>query len=279
MVGNRRIMKIIVNNTEYTIKMTGKGEPIVFLHGFTGDHSTWGEIIPFLSNSFQCITIDLLGHGQTTTLSQPDDYTMEKSASDIVLILKKLNIDKAHLIGYSMGGRLALGFTILHPSLVKTLILESASPGLKLVKEREKRREADAALARRIKQEGVAAFVDYWENIPLFRTQKRLPTHMQERIRKQRLKNSEKGLINSLLGMGTGQQPSYWEKLHEVQCGVLLLTGSLDEKFNCIALEMEKILPNVQYIQVENAGHAIHVEQSKKFGTIVKEFLLHKGGS
>ena len=73
-----------------------------------------------------------------------------------------------------------------------------------------------------------------WENIPLFETQKRLAQNVQEAVRKERLANNSKGLANSLRGMGTGAQPSWWNELQNLKMPVLLMNGEYDEKFFCI---------------------------------------------
>ena len=101
--------------------------------------------------------------------------------------------------------------------------------------------------------------------------------HLQvkESIRQQRLSHSPQGLANSLLGMGTGAQPSWWGKLHQLENDVLLLTGEKDKKFCRIAEKMQKSLKNSSWMVIENSGHAIHVEEPEKFGTIVSEFLLN----
>jgi 2-succinyl-6-hydroxy-2,4-cyclohexadiene-1-carboxylate synthase len=176
-----------------------------------------------------------------------------------------------------MGGRLALTFAVNYPEKVRKLILESASPGLRTEAERHERRVQDNKLSEKIRQEGIKNFIDYWENIPLFQSQKSLPEKIRTRIRSQRLANSIDGLANSLNGMGTGVQPSWWDELAHLEMPVLLITGNLDQKFCRIAEEMSKILPNVKWKTAEDAGHAIHVEKPELFGTIVSGFLSQTG--
>ena len=105
-------------------------------------------------------------------------------------ILELLKIEKTDILGYSMGGRLALTFAIQYPLRVRKLILESASPGLITEEERANRRMQDRKLCDLIKKNGIEQFVEYWENIPLFSSQRSLPIHKQEEIREQRLQNS-----------------------------------------------------------------------------------------
>lgn len=191
---------------------------------------------------------------------------------DLNTILVQMGIEQVDLLGYSMGGRLALTFALLYPGRVRKLILESSSPGLAMESEKQHRRMKDAELANFIQEQGIIAFVDYWEEIPFFHHEAP-PMGNSEKIRKQRLKNSPIGLTNSLLGMGTGSQYSWWGRLSELTCEVLLLTGAEDHKFCAIARQMMKEMKNSSWVVIDGCGHAIHVEEPEKFGTIVSDFL------
>src|SRR5690625_4319625 len=179
------------------------------------------------------------------------------------------------MLGYSLGGRTALSFAQYFPNQVKSLILESASPGLKTEAERKTRREQDDKLAEKIKEEGIEAFVNKWENIPLFTSQKNLPKTIQNRIRKERLSQKKTGLGNSLVYMGTGRQPSWWDQLQSLTIPVLLIVGELDVKFVQINQTMHHLLKHSTIQCVPNAGHAVHIEQVEKFDKIIGDFLSH----
>ncbi|MFS0644315.1 2-succinyl-6-hydroxy-2,4-cyclohexadiene-1-carboxylate synthase [Siminovitchia sp. 179-K 8D1 HS] len=267
-------MRLSIDGISYHVDVQGSGEAVMLLHGFTGNGGTWKETINILSGSFRTIAVDLPGHGQTDAPADLAKYEMEAVAAHLLELLNRLKIDHVHLLGYSMGGRLALGMSILYPERFKSLMLESSSPGLRTKVEREQRIMADQQLAEKILKDGIESFVDYWENIPLFSTQKALPVEKQRAIRQSRLKNRAKGLANSLLGMGTGRQPSWWDRLQELQVPVLVICGELDVKFCRIAKEMDKRIPDSRLVILEGAGHALHVEEPMKFGTIVKEFLM-----
>src|SRR5690606_8573198 len=107
----------------------------------------------------------LPGHGKTIT---PTPIPMEQCCEDIQSLLSENDITTFHLLGYSMGGRTSLSYAITYPEQIKSLILESASPGLDTEEERKNRMANDEKLAVKIEQEGLTAFVDFWENIPLF---------------------------------------------------------------------------------------------------------------
>lgn len=266
---NVKVRNITMHVKRYNI---GAIEKIVFLHGFTGSSATWDEVITLLPSSVEILTIDLVGHGQT---SKPTDFTRyyaEEQIEDLHELFQLLGWSHFTLVGYSMGGRLALAYAAKYS--VDKLILESSSPGLVNEKERVTRKQADELLAERILSEGISAFVDFWEDIPLFHSQKSLSMEKQQAIRLERLAGSEVGLSNSLKGFSTGIQPSYWGNLEVMKVATTIVTGDLDRKFYEIALEMKKLLPNSKHVHISNAGHAIHVENPELFATIVKDIIL-----
>ncbi|GKV55913.1 putative 2-succinyl-6-hydroxy-2,4-cyclohexadiene-1-carboxylate synthase [Sporosarcina sp. NCCP-2222] len=246
---------------------------IVFLHGFTGSSSTWRDAMNTLKDDFSVFAVDLTGHGKTSTPLEADRYSMSEQVADLDDLFSKLQLSRFIFVGYSMGGRLAIGYTARHPEKIAALLLESSSPGLQKEEERIARQASDAGLAERLLQNGIETFVNNWENIPLFESQKMLSADKRKAIREERMSQSPTGLANSLRGFGTGSQPSYWEILRELQMPVLLMTGELDSKFVAIAREMKKDLPKATQIIVPQAGHAIHVEKPELFVTIVKEYL------
>jgi 2-succinyl-6-hydroxy-2,4-cyclohexadiene-1-carboxylate synthase len=255
---------------------------IVFLHGFTGNTASWCEVSKQLKGKYRTIAVDLTGHGKSSIPEDIDRYSMDQQVEDLDALFTALALNQFILVGYSMGGRVALAYTIRYPERVSSLILESSSPGLKTEEERTERKEADGRLAERILKVGLTAFVDFWESIPLFATQKNLSEETQLAVRNERLSQSETGLANSLRGIGTGSQPSYWLDLKAIDIPVLLITGELDTKFVNISREMVSYFPNVRHEMIERAGHAIHVEKPDTFATMVKEHisdLKKRGGS
>lgn len=261
-------LKMTIDDATYHYDLVGVGETVVLLHGFTGSMKTWEPFIEKWRREFSILTIDLPGHGETVVTT---GRTMKQFADDLKTMLDRLKIRKCHLLGYSLGGRTALSFAMYYPEMVQSIILESASPGLPTMKERLARRKNDAALARRIEREGLVDFVNFWEDISLFQTQKNLPEAVQEAIRQERINQTSAGLAMSLRFMGTGRQPSWWEELHTIKIPVHLIVGTLDEKFVQINTEMKKLLPKARLTQINNAGHTVHLEQPEKFAKIVIE--------
>ncbi|TLS39006.1 2-succinyl-6-hydroxy-2,4-cyclohexadiene-1-carboxylate synthase [Pseudalkalibacillus caeni] len=267
-------MKIEVNGLQMNVEIAGDGPALLLLHGFTGSSENWTPFLESWTKDFKVIMPDLIGHGKSEAPIYPDRYEMDQAVEDIMALLDRLQIDKTHVLGYSMGGRLALTLATSFPERINTLLLESSSPGLANDEERRQRVEKDENIADSIMEKGVEDFVLKWENIPLFDTQKRLSEEIRRSVRQQRMVNSACGLANNLKGMGTGKQRPLWNELESLNIPVFLLVGELDRKFCNIAEKMLESLPDAKLIRFPDTGHAIHVEDPRFFGRIVKEALL-----
>jgi 2-succinyl-6-hydroxy-2,4-cyclohexadiene-1-carboxylate synthase len=179
-----------LNGLDYYVEVTGSGPPLVLLHGFTGSAASWARHIDVYASEFTCITVDLPGHGETIAPADPARYAMERVVEDLALLCARLGFARAAWLGYSMGGRLALGVGVLAPAVVSALVLEGAAPGLSDAAERAARVASDGALAARLEREGIVPFIDFWERLPLFATQERLSDELRAGLRHQRLKNN-----------------------------------------------------------------------------------------
>jgi 2-succinyl-6-hydroxy-2,4-cyclohexadiene-1-carboxylate synthase len=162
-------------------------------------------------------------------------------------LLDTLGISRAAWVGYSMGGRIALGAAVRHPDRISRLILESASPGLENEPEREARQQSDEALAARIESRGIEEFVDYWTGLPLFATQEALST--------------------------AGSQPSLWNDLGRIGAPTLVLAGSEDSKYGRIGARMSKEIPDATLALIPGAGHTTHLEAPGDWLGAVEGFL------
>lgn len=266
-------MEMTIHGVRYHIEISGDGEELLLLHGFTGSAGTWRAFRSSWETRYRVITVDLLGHGRTEAPSDASRYATEQAVRDLTAILDQLSIDRAHVLGYSMGGRLALSLAMLAPHRLRSLTLESSSPGIADAAERAARRQHDEQLATRIERDGITSFVDYWESIPLFATMRSLSEEIRQTIRAQRLANRSSGLAGCLRGMGTGTQPSWWDRLDQLSMPVHLIAGELDTKFTVIAEQMHKQIPDCKLTIVPEAGHTVHVEQAEIFDTIVMSYL------
>ena len=264
---------IAANGVQYYVEQSGNGPALLLLHGFTGSAATWAPLIAAWRDRYSCVAVDLLGHGQSDAPADPDRYGMAATVTDLIAILDALGIARTHLLGYSLGGRVALSLAVAQPDCIGGLVLESASPGLAMAAERAARVAADEELAARIERDGVAAFVEHWEALPLWASQAALPGTTRAALHTQRLHNRATGLANSLRGLGTGAQPSLHDQLGRLQVPTLCLAGTLDAKFVAIAEDLTVALPQAQLALIPGAGHATHLEQPDAFNQTVSNFL------
>ena len=266
-----------VNGVQLGVEQRGEanksGPVLVMLHGFTGSAAGWGhQLDAFATYGLRVIALDLLGHGQSDAPYDPQRYAIEHCQQDVLAVLQELGVskDQAVLLGYSMGGRIAL-YTAFS-GFFRALILESASPGLEDPVEREQRRISDEALAASIERDGVKTFVERWEKLSLFASQKTLPLECGEALHRQRLQNRATGLAQSLRGIGLGVQPSLYARLPTLHMPILLIAGELDIKFTVIAQHMAHVLPRSQLRIIAGAGHTVHLERPEKFVSLVGDF-------
>ena len=257
----------------YNLEVVGAGETLLLLHGFSGDCSSWDDAARRLQGEFQVIALDILGHGASDSPTDKACYRMSAVAADIIGLLNQQCLNDVHLLGYSMGGRLALVLALRYPERFSSLILESASPGLADDMARAERKRRDHELADKIEAHGIEWFVDYWERLPIWESQSRLPKTVLRSQCNQRLRNNPLGLANSLRGMGTGAQPSLWRELPDLKLPALLVAGELDDKFRRTNARMAESISRAQMAVIASAGHNVHLEQPERFYAVLRSFL------
>lgn len=266
------------NHTLYYLTAGDPRNPsLVLLHGFLGSHQDFLPLLPSLTQQFYCILPDLPGHGQT--LTAPGHYSFSEVADRLLALLTACHIRHTHLLGYSMGGRLALYVLCKFPERIRRVVLESASPGLKTDRERQQRQLRDSAIARKLEQIHTPAelttFLTGWYANPLFASLQEHPQIYASMLAR-RQNNRPKLLANALRGLSTGRQPSLWDELSEIENPLLLLAGAQDNKFVQINRDMAQAMAgkeNLELNLVEGCGHNIHLEAPAVYADEVTRFL------
>lgn len=243
----------------------------MLLHGFLQSHKSMMDIAAKLSDLRNTILVDLPGFGASKSVGL--DYQMEDVGHALKDILDDLSIQHAEVLGYSMGGRTALAFSIEYPDRVAALFLESASPGIESKEARHERylidkQRHDSMISN------YQDFIDEWESMPLFKSQKALDPVSFEIQRQERLTQNAHEAADSLLKYGTSVQASYWSKLRDINFPVYLIVGEKDKKFLDIAKNMSERINGATLIVVNSCGHNVHLEDFNSFIEKLRLYLI-----
>lgn len=219
----------------------------LLLHGFTGTPDSFAALAPAGS-----VSPVLGGH-----LGTP----VQGGYWDEVERLAALGRDCEALLGYSLGGRLALGILARYPERFRSAVIVSAHPGLVTEAERAERRAGDARFVQVLLEQGLEAFVERWQALPLWASQRELSEGVRHAQREQRLRHTAQGLAESLTRHGLGEMPDLRGDLARVTCPVRLLAGELDPKFVELSRELSRIIPRAVLDVVPGAGHNLLLER------------------
>jgi 2-succinyl-6-hydroxy-2,4-cyclohexadiene-1-carboxylate synthase len=239
---------------------------VMALHGFTGSPDDFESLRLHLPmRSWR--GVELYGH------SEDSPRTPLKDAWSVVAdrVASELSPDTV-LLGYSMGGRVALQVAVSAPERLSALILVGATPGLD---DPRQRRAADLALADHIESIPIERFLSEWAEKPIIASQRAIaePYRLRMQARKSRL--LPWGLANSLRGIGTGAMPSLWQRLPTIP--TLLITGERDEKFTDIARRMCEAMPSAHHTIIAGVGHCAHLEAPSEAAVAISDFLAAVG--
>jgi len=257
--------------------VAGEGTPVTLLHGFTQSGRSWQELISTMPAGWQWVVPDLRGHGETRI--QPGaPCTMDACTADLEMLWNDLGIERTHLVGYSMGGRLALHVATRLPERLLSLLTIGAHAGLE-EEAREGRRQGDEALAQRIEHEGLEAFVNYWTALPMFAGLERRGPSFVAQVRAERMGNTVAGLAASLRGMGAGAMQPLWDDLPRVRVPSTFVAGQLDHGYVASARRLAAVVPNGRIEIVLRAGHTVHQERPEAFARVLAAHLAAAGTS
>ena len=234
---------------------------LVLLHGFTNTGASWDQVMAALPERYRPLAPDIRGHGAAASVRPV-------SLAGVVGDVGALTPGPLDLVGYSMGGRLALHVALALPGRVGRLVLIGASPGIADAAARAERRAADDALADEVEAMTIEAFADRWAKTGVLADQ---PPEVLARAQAERLRNTPAGLAAALRGLGTGALPSLWDRLGEVSARVEIVVGERDAKFQAIAGEMAAALPDARVHVIGEAGHAVHLEAPGRVAQVIAE--------
>lgn len=274
-------MTIIIPPYQFHYQALGDSHlpPLVLLHGFLGCGEDFQTMMEYWAQDFYCLAPDLPGHGQSRSLDPlyPPAYGMEAVGNLLVQWLTLLRLESCYLLGYSLGGRLALYLLLHYPQWFKAGILVSASPGLADVQERSRRRWDDRQVAQRLMTTPLPEFLRDWYAQPLFGSLNQHPGFPD--LFQRRLRNDRQQLARCLEDMGLGSQPNLWPHLAQLRCPLLCVVGEQDTKFQMINRAMGHQSSWITLKTIASASHVPQMEQPQEFAQVVRTFLTSHASS
>lgn len=260
--------------------------PLLALHGFMQTGAAWERVAPRLCRGRCVYAVDLVGHGASNKPQDAAAYTIPAMVDALAAFIQEVMLPQnaqavgedgrqqthVHVLGYSMGGRVALELTLRHPELVYTLVLESAGLGPRSEEDRAAYAQRAAEWAQLLRTEGVPAFVDYWEQLPLFASQKRLAPQVREAVREERLANDAEALALTVENSGQHTMPTEREnreRLSYCWTPVLYVCGSQDDKYLAHAEDLQRMGLDTKALM---GGHNLHLEQPEGFMDALEAF-------
>jgi 2-succinyl-6-hydroxy-2,4-cyclohexadiene-1-carboxylate synthase len=242
----------------------------VFLHGFMGSIRSFDAVAARLPAGARAEALPLYGHG--CRLAGCHDFAGE---ADRLAESIAARAEPVHLVGYSLGGRLALAILVRHPALhrggpLRRATLIGAHPGYGTEAARQRRRVHDDHLAAELDRLGVGAFLERWRAQPLFAGQSdRVSGDRLAADTRDRLKHRPEELAAALRALSLGRMPPYRGALAELELPVAVVAGELDRKFLKLARAMAAKLPWSTLQVIPRCGHNVPLEAPEKLAAIL----------
>ena len=241
---------------------TGTGEPLVLLHGLTSNHQMFYREIGYLKDKFRIIALDSRGHGESDRLSE---FTLEDHVADTIALLDHLNLDSVYLLGISMGSYIAQGVAIKQPARVEKLILAAT----KSYGEQSSMAEMFDRYKDQLEGMSIAEKLAISSQL-IFHDQEAVNAWQKRIAKNSRMLNAaEQGAASAAL-----RDFDFRNDLKKITAETLVISGKHDglnppEK----GRETAVLIPNADYMEFQDSGHAPNVEQDRLFLGVVEKFL------
>jgi pimeloyl-ACP methyl ester carboxylesterase len=262
------------DNVELYYEEVGSGTPIVFVHEFAGDYRSWEPQMRYFSRRYRCIAYNARGYPPSAVPAPGAGYSQARAAADIRCVLDQLKIDKAHVVGLSMGGLAVLHFGLTYPARARSLLVGGAGYGSE-AGERDKFRAEATTIAARLERDGMAKFAEAYAYGPTrVQFERKDPRGFAE-FKQMLAEHSAEGAIGTQLGVQR-ERPSLFDleaQVRALQVPMLVVTG--DEDWPCLLpnIFLKRTCASAALLVLPNSGHAVNLEEPGLFNAALADFL------
>ena len=252
----------------------GEGFPIVFVHEFGGDHRSYELQIRYFARCYRCIAYNARGYPPSDVPDEEQDYSQERARDDIRAVVDGLGIDRAHVVGISMGGFATLHFGMAYPERARSLVVGGCGYGAEPGKRGQFQAEAEAAAAR-FETLGIEATANsYALGATRVQLQNKDPRGWEE-FRRMLAEHSARGSALTLRGVQK-RRPSLFdlvEQMKHVRVPTLVMTGDEDDPCIAASILMKRTIPSAALVMLPRSGHAINLEEPALFNQFAEQFF------
>lgn len=255
---------------------TGAGQTVIFVHEFAGDMRSWEPQLRHFGRTYRCIAYNARGYPPSDVPEQPASYSQARAADDIKAVLDAAGVDKAHIVGLSMGGFATLHFGFRHAAHARSLCVGGCGYGAE--PEQRQRFQAEAnTIANFITSNGMDKFAETYAYGPTrVQFENKDPRGFAE-FKRMLAEHSAAGSANTQLGVQR-ERPSLYELIDDMKklaVPTLIITG--DEDWPCLlpGVLMKQNIASSALAVMPNAGHTINIEDPDEYNRIVGNFLAH----
>jgi pimeloyl-ACP methyl ester carboxylesterase len=262
------------DGTRLHYEEAGSGTPLVFIHEFAGDHRSWEPQLRFFARYFRCVAYNARGFPPSDVPQDGARYSQAHARDDAIAVLDHLKIDRAHIVGLSMGGFAVLHLGITYPQRARSLVIAGCGYGAEPDKKEKFQAECEAA---------AASFESNWSE-----TAKKYalgPTRVQfqnkdprgwAEFARQLLEHSPEGQALTMRGVQM-RRPSLWElvaDMKRIDVPALIVTGDEDDPCLEPALLMKRNIATAGLVVLPWSGHTINIEEPDAFNRVLFEFFM-----
>ncbi len=256
------------------VEEAGAGTPVLFIHEFAGDHRSWAPQMEYFSDSYRCVTYGARGFSPSDVPEDPNAYSQNRAVADAIAVLDALEIERAHIVGLSMGGFCALHLGLQHPDRALSLLVGGCGYGADPDAQEGFRGECDA-IASSFEQLGSTKVAETYSVGPArVQFQNKNPDGWQV-FATQLGEHSAAGSAYTMRGV-QGQRPSLYALRDELAAlSVPTLIAAGDEDDGCLEtdLMLKRTIPTAGLAILPKSGHTLNLEEPRVFNRMVEEFL------
>jgi pimeloyl-ACP methyl ester carboxylesterase len=253
---------------------TGVGKPILFIHEFSGDYRAWELQVRYFSRRYRCITFNARGYPPSEVPEELEKYTQRRAVDDARELLDHLRVDKAHVVGLSMGGFCAMHFGILYPERALSVTLGGVGFGAEPDKAEQFRTEVEL-VAKRWETEGARKFAPIYGAGPGREQLERKDPRGYAEFIAQLSEHSALGAANTLRGVQK-RRPSPFEledKLKAMTVPALITHGDEDRPALGTGVFLKRTIPSAGLSVLPKTGHTMNLEEPAMFNQVLSDFF------